>query len=194
MAGVSVCQIPNCDNPVRACGLCGKHYVQRRRTGDPIAKRQLPPRKKRCSPVRDFFNKTVLRFDSDECLIWPFSYRHGYPVVFYGGKSRNAHRIICEIEHGPATEDKPQAVHSCGSSGCVNRRHLRWADQKINEADKIEHGTKIKGELCWKSKLSEDDVLSIRNSTSSSKELSKQFDVRPETINSIRSRRSWSWL
>jgi hypothetical protein len=56
---------------------------------------------------------------------------------------RRAHRVMCEIAHGPKPAPGFVAAHTCGKGreGCVNPRHLRWASQKENMADKLLHGT-----------------------------------------------------
>ena len=47
-----------------------------------------------------------------ECLIWPFSKTYqGYGQVGYGGKVRKAHRVMCELAHGPAPTSCHEAAH-----------------------------------------------------------------------------------
>jgi len=80
----------------------------------------------------------------DYCLIWPFTRdrREGRATMAMDGKSRLAHRIMCEMVHGPAPDDKPQANHSCGSGhlGCVNPRHLAWGSNSDNQLQRYAHG------------------------------------------------------
>lgn len=83
-------------------------------------------------------------YPHDYCLIWPFSRdpRVGRGTVGHNGGSGWAHRIMCEMVHGPAPADKPQAAHSCGNGdqGCVNPRHLSWADNSENQRQRYQHG------------------------------------------------------
>lgn len=80
------------------------------------------------------------------CLIWPFARESRVGRAMMGmaseGKSRWVHRIICEMVHGPAPADKPQAAHSCGNGdqGCVNPRHLSWASNSENQHQRYAHG------------------------------------------------------
>lgn len=78
------------------------------------------------------------------CLIWPFAResRVGRGMLGTHGKGRWAHRLMCELVHGPAPIDKPQACHSCGNGdqGCVNPRHLDWGTNSQNQLDRVRHG------------------------------------------------------
>ena len=80
----------------------------------------------------------------DDCLKWPYSRdaRVGRGRVGYEGELHWAHRLMCELAHGPAPEDKPQAAHSCGNGhlGCCNPRHLEWKNNQGNCQDKSLHG------------------------------------------------------
>lgn len=78
------------------------------------------------------------------CLIWPFAResRVGRGMMGHNGKQAWAHRVMCEMVHGPAPADKPQAAHSCGNGdqGCVNPRHLSWASNSENQRQRYAHG------------------------------------------------------
>lgn len=52
-----------------------------------------------------------------------------------------AHRIACELEHGPAPEAKPLALHRCGVRRCINPTHLYWGDRTDNACDSVTDGT-----------------------------------------------------
>lgn len=81
----------------------------------------------------------------DECLAWPFSKDpyYGRGRLGWNGKEYWAHRLMCELVHGPAPADKPQAAHNCGngSGGCVNPKHLEWKTNADNQRDRRAHGT-----------------------------------------------------
>lgn len=86
-------------------------------------------------------------YESDECLIWPFSRnpQHGRGVVGYDGKIEYAHRVMCRLAHGEPPPDKPQARHSCdnGHEGCINPKHLEWGDNSDNQQDRKRNGTHV---------------------------------------------------
>lgn len=82
-------------------------------------------------------------YRGDDCLLWPFG-RHssGYGQVCVGkSKIRKAHRVMCELVHGPAPTPKHHAAHNCGNTACVNPKHIAWKTQSENERDKHLHGT-----------------------------------------------------
>lgn len=85
------------------------------------------------------------------CLIWPFAREprvgRGMVGTSGDGKTRWAHRVMCEMVKGPAPADKPQAAHSCGNGdqGCVNPHHLSWANNSKNQMDRTAHGRAATG-------------------------------------------------
>jgi DNA-binding transcriptional regulator YiaG len=90
------------------------------------------------------FLSALVGHTGDDCVIWPFSDNGlGYGVFGHLRKSYYAHRFMCELAHGAAPADKPQAAHSCGNGnkGCVNPRHLSWKSNSENQLDRRTHGT-----------------------------------------------------
>lgn len=103
---------------------------------------------------------------SQQCLRWPFSYDGGVGRGRLGwkGKSYWAHRLMCELAHGPAPEDKPQVAHSCGNGhmGCVNPLHLSWSDQAENHRDRRKHGTAATNRWGNAGKITREQIDGIR--------------------------------
>jgi hypothetical protein len=84
-------------------------------------------------------------YPHDYCLIWPFARESRVGRGMMGdatNKRKWAHRCMCELVHGPAPADKPQAAHSCGNGdqGCVNPRHLSWATNSENQLHRYAQG------------------------------------------------------
>jgi len=70
---------------------------------------------------------------ADFCLIWPFArLNNGYGSTTRDGHFERAHRLMCEMIHGPAPAERPFAAHTCnrGHEGCVNPHHLVWKSVK----------------------------------------------------------------
>jgi hypothetical protein len=141
-------------------------------------------------------------YEGDGCLQWPFAKcRNGYGRVNwpdYKGTKMTASRAMCIAAHGDPPSPKHEAAHSCGNghAGCVNPNHLRWATKKENQHDRIRHGTTNRGERQGRSKLTEQDVLTIRQLYPSMTQpaLAKRYGVDQSTISDIVLRRRWSWL
>lgn len=186
------CEIDGCEQQAKVRGLCALHNDRRRRTGDP----NKPYLNERFRAIVNWIDEHKAH-PLDDCLNWPF-YRNGTGrgVVIFEGKGRSAPNAMCRAAHGaPPTEDH-EAAHSCGNGhlGCVNPKHLRWATRAENEADKVRHGTLRRGRSINTSKLSEDDVRSIRASAERGTVLAERFGVSTAAISSIRKRHSWDWL
>lgn len=120
-------------------------------------------------------------YDKDYCLIWPFSKVGGYGNLGYDGKMLYAHRVMCELVHGPAPEGKPHAAHSCGNGhkGCVNPQHLSWKSVSENQKDRRQHGTHL-GAVGSRTDLTENQVAQIRalRGVKSQAEVAKLFGVK----------------
>lgn len=88
------------------------------------------------------FIQAALSADTNECIEWPFyRLKKGYGQVGLHTGMALAHRHTCILAHGEPPSRDAQAAHSCGNPGCINPRHIRWATQVENEADKLAHGT-----------------------------------------------------
>lgn len=140
---------------------------------------------------RRAFIELAAKCTDADCLLWPYGrYRDGR-ALFYGP----AARLVCERAHGAAPAGKPEAAHLCGNGhlGCVNGSHLMWKNHKENGADLARHG-RVKGERHGMAKLTEADVLAIRNSPLPVKVLANQYNVHHPAITRIKSRQRWSHI
>lgn len=134
---------------------------------------------------------------SDDCLFWPF-YRnglHGYPYLGCKGRVRRAHRVMCELAHGPAPTPQHQAAHSCGNgkNGCVNPRHVAWKTASENMLDKRKHGTVAKNYWGRRGKITFEDAERIRSLAGSMTqvELGEMFGLGETSIRHILSGKLW---
>lgn len=188
------CAVKGCDNPDMARGLCRAHYLRWHKHGDPLAGRATMDGE----PLR-FLEDVALNYASDECLVWPYSRdTNGYAKVAIDGNMRPVSRVLCERVHGNAPSPEYETAHSCGrgNDGCINPRHLRWATHTENIADKLIHGTWLRGEKIAQSKLTEHDVLEIRSLLArvSQREIAERYGVTQSTVARIQSGEIWGWL
>lgn len=188
-----LCSIPDCDKPARALGWCWAHYTRARRNGGPLNDKPRPEGKR----LR-FLLDTVLPYEGDECLIWPYVRDDGgYARLTGNDKSkRNVCRFVCRETNGPPPTPAHEAAHSCGNGhlGCVARNHLSWKSRAENKEDELIHGTRNRGERHGNSRLTVADVREIRLERLSAALTAKQFGVNAGTIHNIRQRKTWNWL
>lgn len=191
--GMISCSVEGCDGGAIGLGFCAKHYQRLKKNGSPLKTIKTP----RGQP-RAFLELVVLRYEGDECLIWPFSRSpDGYAKISWGDKGATVTRLICEEIYGHPGPGY-HAAHSCGNGmkGCVTKGHLSWKTEAENQAEKFVHGTVLRGEKNPPAKLTNDQVLeivSLRGTLSHSK-LGKRFGVGTSTIGQIMNGARWSWL
>ena len=184
------CRVECCDRQTYAKGYCEPHYRRLRKYGDPLGGKTL-----RGSPHQ--FLKDIQRIETDECVIWPFHIQStGYGQVRFRGANINAHRAALILSTGVDPAEK-HAAHEpvvCHNRACVNPRHLRWATPAENMQDRAKDGTQPRpfGELQGSSKLTQEDVASIRGSKKRQKELAKEYGVSRSQISRIVRRERWA--
>lgn len=191
MAKKPICSIHDCSNPRYSRGWCKSHYHQWYRRGDPVA-----PTLHESGKSRKYFEKHVLEYEGDDCLIWPYANSNGYGVLWCDGKNRYIHRLLCEKKNGPPPSKSHQVAHNCGRGrdGCVNRMHLRWATPKENTADKLVHGTALRGSLHPRAKITESKVREIRKLAEvlPQNDIAKMFGLGKTTVGKIVNRLTWA--
>lgn len=120
----------------------------------------------------------------DGCWIWTASKTpKGYGTFAHidGVSLEPAHRVSFTMFRGEIPPDM-LVCHTCDVRTCVNPGHLFLGTPKDNTADMLRK---------WrtKSKLSREDVRSIRASELGCHRLSKIYDVSPSTIKNVRNNR-----
>lgn len=198
MANSPICSIEDCGKTVDkhgGLGWCAKHYARWRLHGDPHHTRARDATEKIEQFIRD-----AISSQTDECFIWPSE--EGTPKlrIFVGKKTVSSFRYMCERAHGEPPTPAHECAHSCGNGceyGCVNPRHLRWATAVENQADRLIHGTDMRGEKHNGVVLTRDDVRAIRErlrTGESQYSIARSFSVSRSAIASIWRGRSWWWL
>lgn len=192
----SACLIEGCEGNSHytaygSSGLCCAHYKRKKKTGDPLGSQ------KKDGPALAWLKQAAASV-KDECVIWPYARNpKGYGQVRVNQKIYLAHRVVCEIAHGPA-EPGMDAAHSCGNGheGCVNPSHLRWDSRSGNFGDKLEHGTSNRGERNSLAKLSRDDIVRIRGlkGEMTQKQIASEYDIDQSNVSKIQTGVSWFWL
>lgn len=188
------CSIPDCGKPRIARDLCRTHYNRVWKAGG------LTPVRSPTGAAILFVRNVALRYDGRDCLPWPFPLdsKSGYGQITVSGRHYNAHRYICELAHGTPPSPQHEAAHSCGKGhlGCVAPRHLSWKTAAENQADRLLHGTDMRGQKHWAAKLTDQNIREIRalSCSFSRTHLAKAYGVSATSISYIVMRKTWSHI
>lgn len=147
--------------------------------------------------------KTVGRFllwaaaqNTDECIPWPYGKgANGYGTAGFLGEKTSAHRAVLILRTGVLPSLGMEAAHdpiTCKERSCVNPAHLRWASRVDNILDKKVSGTELSGELNCQAKLTERDVIMIREDKRSERVVAKEYGVSKSTVGRVRRREMWA--
>ena len=112
------------------------------------------------------FIEYAIAAQTDDCIEWPFSFIRSQwgsrPTISIAGNTEYVERIVCERAYGPPPTPEHMAAHApirCHNSLCINHRHLRWATNAENQADR--HLDNTMTETPRNRKLTKADVAAI---------------------------------
>lgn len=130
-----------------------------------------------------------------ECLIWLGAVNpKGYGKVYFEGRNRRAHCVAWELTRGPIP-DGLWVLHTCDNPRCCNRLHLFLGDNLANNRDKAAKGRHIYGEAHKLAKLTEPDVVAIKQALAAGgvkhRDLAERFGVSPGVIDHIKAGTTW---
>jgi hypothetical protein len=129
------------------------------------------------------------------CWIWQgVCTTFGHGRLEWNGRPHKAHRIAYELTYG-AIPPGMFVCHTCDVPACVNPAHLFLGTNEDNMADAASKGRTAKGERMGGSKLTADQVRSIRKLRAAGGRtrlsIAQQFGVSEATVKSILSGRTW---
>ena len=144
---------------------------------------------------------TVERFwrkveKSDGCWLWKgrsMTVGYGYFSTDSGRRHGYAHRFSWELHNGPIPAGLC-VLHKCDVRLCVNPDHLFLGTRTDNSDDKTRKGRVPRGGDHWKSKLTEDQVLDIKDWIADGIQhhlIARHFGVCRQTVTSISTGRIW---
>lgn len=106
------------------------------------------------------------------------------------------HRLVLEAFVGPCPEGM-ECAHNNGDPSDNSLANLRWDTRKGNHADKVRHGTMVRGERSPRARLTEDNVREIfrlRRNGALLSEIAGMFSVTPANICAIVTGKTWRHL
>lgn len=185
--------------PIRACVGCGKLTKilpsGRSHNRDGFCSRAC--KVAHTWPSR--FWEKVVKLPGDGCWEWSGSlYWSGYGRVPGIDKttSRKAHRVSWELAFGQIVEDgKSCVLHRCDNRKCVRPDHLFLGDRADNTRDAVRKGRNTRGERVGNHKLTEDNVISMREKRRSGigiGDIAREFGVSYTAAYTAITRKSWA--
>lgn len=133
-----------------------------------------------------------------ECWLWHGSYRNKYGCHWDGKRQIAAHRFSWSLHNNSVIPQGMIVCHSCDNPKCVNPHHLWLGTHSDNNNDMVHKGRNYHptGSKHHRAKLSEDDIVSIRQLLKSKamygKDIAALYGVDPAMVSNIKKRKSWS--
>lgn len=192
------CDLPNCDAPFAARGMCRKHYVAWYRA-TPKDQRGTASGTSRLT-VEERFHSHVNKAGPDECWPWKGSAHKSGHGAFFVSKERGkvpAHAYALELATGQARPDGLDTCHHCDNPPCCNPAHLYYGTRQQNVDDMWRRGRARRGSKHVASLLTEAAVLAIRERFAAGEtgpSLAAEFGVTGGCITSVINGRSWKHI
>lgn len=190
----NVCSVDGCGGVAKGFQLCNKHYLRFKKHGSAEISSGAH------APLDIRFWTKVQKGAANECWLWRgTTMKNGYGRIGEGGrggKSLSAHRVSCEMHHGPAPFFGAHVMHLCDNRSCVNPSHLRWDTPSANIKDAYQKKRKTspfkRGEHHHGAVLSAARVDFIRaNPKMTLASLATLFECSVGAIRAVRDGRTW---
>ncbi len=122
----------------------------------------------------------------------------GRPIIGLTRDGRQYQCTVCRLVLTAFAGPCPAGMQSCHfpdrNPANNNLNNLRWDTPKANQADRVVHGTDIRGEAQGFAKLTEDLVKDLRADVGaglSHRRAAKKYGVRPSTVWQVVARKTW---
>lgn len=153
--------------------------------------------KRRLWTVSDLLGRLSGTEDVNRCWEWSGYSVHGYGSTSHDGKRITTHRLSWMLHFGDIPESK-WVLHKCDNPACCNPHHLFLGNHQDNVDDKVAKGRQVRGSRAARSKLSEQQALSVirmlKSESKSDAEIGRIYGVSPCSIRQIRIGASWKHL
>jgi hypothetical protein len=141
------------------------------------------------APLDRFWNKVDIAGD-DDCWLWTAGTdKCGYGIFMFDRRKVNSHRMAWYLSKGFGEFPTLQVLHTCDMPACCNPGHLYLGTHADNMRDKRDRKrgrtTASVGLANGNAKLSDQQVIEIRNSRKARKMLAAEYGVHQTTIDRI---------
>ena len=134
---MTTCKVDGCGRESHTRGWCATHYRRVMRRGDAGA--GVPFMGLAKTPTQRLEERSTL-VPFCGCRLWfGAGEQDGYGVIYYEGRTQNAHRVAWQLAHGAIPEGL-QVLHECDTPACINVKHLFLGTAADNMADKMKKG------------------------------------------------------
>lgn len=141
-------------------------------------------------------NKKEIRWVINDTGCWnciSHMTKNKYPKINRNGKVLSIARFMFEKKFG-VTPKELFVCHKCDNPSCINPEHLFLGTIQENKQDEVNKGRQAKGETDGNHKLTEEQVLEIRNSNKIQKNIAKRFGINRNTVYKITNRKLWKHI
>jgi len=147
-------------------------------------------------PIKERFEKYIYMEPMSGCWLWLGGINgNGYGSFWNGNNphQQQAHCASWEIYKGHIPEGL-YVCHHCDIRSCVNPIHLFLGTQKDNMQDSSKKGRIDHGEKRPQAKLTENQVIQIRNDNREHRFIAIDYGVAKSTIGLIKREKRWKYL
>ena len=134
---------------------------------------------------------------TQDCWEWNTVDSNGYGRFWLDGRNLLAHRFSYSLVNGPI-QNNLHIMHTCDNPICVRPDHLKPGSRDDNMTDMVSKGRSAKGILNGNKKLTEQEVLEIRNLYATTNityaELARRYNVDKTNIPPIVKRETWKHI
>lgn len=141
----------------------------------------------------------VVRKSQNDCWLWTGAkMSRGYGVIGTRRTTTLAHRLSWELHNGPIPKGSGYhgtcVLHRCDNPPCVNPEHLFLGTNAENTADKMAKGRHPRGTSSHMAKLTEEQVIHIRQSKDPHRTIAAKFGISRPNVSVIKHKKSWAHI
>jgi hypothetical protein len=117
----------------------------------------------------------------------------GYIKITFDGISNRLHRYLYETLFGEIPKGYV-VMHKCDNPSCINPEHLTIGTHSDNMKDMVIKNRSLRGIKHPKSKLTDEQVISILNDNRSLHKIANEYDVSFQLIGKIKTGKARSYI